>query len=112
MRISRIESFDGRLPPVNPSIKICPPFGPTDGPANACNAAASSSGSSGSASRSLPPLIVWLALLPASVLIGVSATVTCSSIVTFSVISADCRPALMSTGCSSERVKPGAMAWS
>ena len=46
MRISRIEDFGGRLPPVKPSMKICPPPGPGAGPASACSWRASSSGSS------------------------------------------------------------------
>ena len=54
MRTSRIDSFGGMRPPVKPSIKICPPFGPADGPAIACTAAESASGSSGSTSRSWP----------------------------------------------------------
>ena len=41
--------FGGRAPPVNPSMNICPPFGPGAGPASACNCIASSSGSSKSA---------------------------------------------------------------
>src|ERR1041384_2500893 len=32
MRISRIDSFGGMRPPVKPSMKICPPFGPAAGP--------------------------------------------------------------------------------
>src|SRR5947208_12444647 len=46
IRTSRIDDFDGSIPPVNPSIYICPPFGPAPGPAIACNWEASSSGSS------------------------------------------------------------------
>ena len=54
MRISRIDSFGGRRPSLNPSIKICPPSGPADGPANAWSMLAISWESSGRPSISAP----------------------------------------------------------
>ena len=53
-RISRIDSFGGRRPSLNPSIKICPPSGPADGPANAWSMLAISWESSGRPSISAP----------------------------------------------------------
>src|SRR5215472_17116624 len=63
MRISRIDAFGGSCPAVNPSIYICPPFGPADGPASACRSDNNSSGSSGSASSSFPESVIAPALL-------------------------------------------------
>src|SRR5215469_2141571 len=62
MRISRIEAFGGSCPAVNPSIYICPPFGPAEGPASACSSDCSSSGSSERASRSFPCITIAFAL--------------------------------------------------
>ena len=47
MRISRMEDFGGNWPAVNPSMYICPPFGPTEGPARASRSDCNWSGSSG-----------------------------------------------------------------
>ena len=84
MRTSRIDSFGGMRPPVKPSIKICPPFGPADGPAIACTAAESASGSSGSTSRSWPLSTTASALFAGSVLKPCSSVtvMTCFSSVT------------------------------
>ena len=114
MRISRIDSFGGMLPPENPSMKICPPFGPIDGPASAWSAAANSSGSSGRASRSRPVIRVWLALFVDSVLRGAFAlTLTCDSIAAIFrvMLTGSRRPAATSTGASSEVAKPAAVTW-
>ena len=51
IRISRMDSLGGSWPLENPSTKICPPFGPTEGPAKAIRSACRSSGSSESSSR-------------------------------------------------------------
>src|SRR5579863_8086416 len=63
MRISRIDDFGGSWPAVNPSMYICPPFGPAEGPARASRSDCSSSGSSGRASSSLPEIVIAPALL-------------------------------------------------
>ena len=113
MRISRIESRGGSRPPVKPSMKICPPFGPADGPANACKASANSSGSSGRDSMSVPRRTIAPALFSGSVLTGGSlATVTSVfSIVTLSVMSRDwLRAAVTSTLVFSKGAKPAACA--
>src|SRR5215469_919518 len=62
MRISRIADFGGSSPAVNPSMYICPPFGPADGPASACRSDCNSSGSSESASNSFPLITIAPAL--------------------------------------------------
>ena len=48
---------------MNPSIYICPPLGPADGPASACRSDSNSSGSSGKASSSLTEIVTDPALL-------------------------------------------------
>src|SRR5258705_10485655 len=90
MRISRIDDRGGKRPLLNPSIKICPPLGPADGPAKACNAAARSSGSSGRASMSEPFKTTAPALFSGSVLnegLSLETVTFCSSIATFKVMS-------------------------
>src|SRR5579872_1619553 len=67
MRISRMESLDGSVPLLNPSIMISPPPGPDDGPASACKSCCRSSGSSERDCKSLPLNTRAPALLDGSV---------------------------------------------
>ena len=109
MRISRMDSLGGIVPPEKPSMKICPPLGPADGPASACNAAASSSGSSGKASRSFPLSTCWLALLLLSVVSGALAfTLTSLSMAAIFklILKGSRRPAATSTSAASEGANP------
>ena len=62
MRISRMDDLGGSWPAVNPSMYICPPLGPAEGPARASKSDCNSSGSSGRASSSLPEMVIAPAL--------------------------------------------------
>ena len=86
-----MDAFGGSCPAVNPSIYICPPFGPADGPASACRSDSNSSGSSGRASSSLPEIVIAPALL-----FGLTSTVgtfseTCTFCVSTSMVMATLR---------------------
>src|SRR5579883_2327498 len=103
MRISRIEAFGGNCPAVKPSMYVCPPFGPADGPARACSSDSSSSGSSESASRSFPWMVMLLALF--SGLVSTCADEDCTT--TFSCCT--CRLIAMSSRsvCPTASATPG-----
>ena len=59
-----MDDLGGSWPAVKPSMYICPPFGPAEGPASASRSDCNSSGSSGRASSSLPESTMAPALLP------------------------------------------------
>src|ERR1700687_6204875 len=84
MRISRMDDLGGSWPPVNPSMSICPPLGPAEGPASAWRSDCRSSGSSESASRSFP-----LSTMAPALLLGLTLTAAgCSATSTFSCCTA------------------------